>query len=238
MPRLINLANLPQFTAINLTADPGYDPSNRIIPGCAQIRIRWALADGKVGYNVLHGSYAGAFHGSQSEANAILTALTTGGNWTALAAFLGTAVGLTGVDIRDLGAADRPIIPSIAVGQNGTSVSTTLPSEVAAVITARTAFTGPANRGRVYVPGWASNAVGAGDVIASAAVTALGNWGSIIAGALSASGYVFGIGHFHRLPYTSATGGSHAERPAGLVPITTVSVRDNHWDTVRRRGLK
>jgi hypothetical protein len=238
MVSIVPLSNFTQFAAINLTADGGYDRNNRIIPNTAQIRLRWALADGKVGFNVLHGSYQGAFHGSQTEANAILTGLTTGANWTALALFMGTATGLTGVDIRDLNVANAPIIPSIAIGANGTSVSTTLPSEVAAVITLRTAFVGRQNRGRVYVPNWSSNAVATGDVIAPAAVTALGNWGSIIAGTLQAQGYIFGIGHFHRLAYTSPHGTNIAERPAGLVPITTISVKDNHWDSMRRRGLK
>jgi hypothetical protein len=238
MARLINLENLQQFTAINLTADPGYSPGNRIIPGVAQIRLKYFLVDGKTGYNVLHGSYAGAFHGSQAEANAILTALSSGAQWTALAAFLGTGLALAGVDIRDLGVANAPIIASLPGGSNGASASPSLPSEVAAVITLRTAFTGPANRGRIYMPGWATNALGTADVIAAAAVTALGNWGSIIAGALSAQGYVFGVAHYARLAYTGATGTPHPARPAGLVPITNVAVRDNHWDTVRRRGLK
>jgi hypothetical protein len=90
----------------------------------------------------------------------------------------------------------------------------------------------------MFVPGWATNALGTGNTINPAAVTALGNWGSIIAGALSASGYIWCVGHVARQAYTGSTGTSHPARPAGSVPITTVAVRDNHWDSQRRRGLK
>ena len=238
MARLVNLANFQQFTAINLTADPGYDPGHRTIPQTAQIRLVWGMQDGKLGYNVLHGSYQGAYSGSQAQANTMLAGLTAGANWTALAAFLAPDTNLTYVDIRDLGQPDAPIIPSLGTVHPGTSAGSALPSEVAAVVTLRTAFTGPANRGRMYVPNWATNALAAGNVIAPGAVTALGNWASIIAGVLSTSGYVFGVAHFSRLAYTGSTGTPHPARPAGLVPITTVSVRDNHWDTIRRRGLK
>lgn len=238
MPRILALANVQQFLAINLTADPGYDPGNRVIPNCAEIRLVWLQEDGVVAHNVLHGRYAGAFAGSQTQANSILTGLGTGAQWTALAGFLPTSTSLGFVQIRDLGQADQPYISSNGAAHAGTSVSAALPNEVAACLTLRTAFTGPGGRGRIYVPGFASNALGAGNVIAAGAVTALANWGSIIAGVLSAQGYTFCVAHFHRVAYTGVGGAQHPERAAGTVPVQTVEMRDNHWDTQRRRGLK
>jgi hypothetical protein len=238
MPRALNLANVQQYTAINLLVDPGSIGGPLIIPTCAQIRLRWNAADGKVVFNTLVGRYAGAFSGSQTQANAILTALTTGAQWTALAGFLSSQAALTGVDIRDINTANQPIVPSSSLGANGTSAGVSFPSEVAVCLTLRTAFTGPANRGRLYIPAWAANAQGTGDTIAAAAVTAAGNWGSIIAGVLSAQGYTWCVGHPARAAYTGITGTQHPARVAGSVPITTVSVRDNHWDSQRRRGLK
>jgi hypothetical protein len=237
MPRIINLASLSQFTAINLTSDPGYDPDNPVIPSCAQITLVWGSGSGIVAHNVIHGRYSGPFAGTQAQADAIHTALGTGAQWTALATHLATATVFAAVYIRDLGVLDAPIITSLTPGKNGTSSGTELPNEVAAVITKRTAFTGPANRGRIYVPGFATTALGPNNTIATAAVTALGNWGSIIAGALSAQGYVFSIGHHSRKAYTGISGKNHPARPAGTVPITNVAVRDNHWDSQRRRGL-
>jgi hypothetical protein len=238
MARLVNLANFQQFASINLTADPGYDPGHRTIPFCAEIRLIWNLEDGKAAYNVLHASYTGPFQGSQTQASNILAGLTGSGTWTALAAFLAPTTNLPNVDIRDLNVVDTARIPGIAVSHPGTSAGTSLPNEVAAVITLRTANVGPANRGRIFIPGWATTALGSGNVIAAAAVTALGNWGSIIAGVLSTSGYTLGVGHFSRLAYVGSSGTPHPARAAGVVPVLTASVRDNHWDSQRRRGLR
>jgi len=238
MSPLVNVANLQTFQAVNLLKDPGYDPSDHRIPNCARISLVWSLDGGRFARNELHGSYSGTFNGSQAQCNAILSALTTGTNWTSLAAFLAPTCQLGNVVIRDLNQENQPPIASNGPAAPGTSSGSAMPVEVAAVATLRTAFTGPAHRGRIYVPGWATNALGTGNVIAAGAVTALQNWSSIIAGAFSAQGYVFCIGHPHRLAYTGAGGRQHPARDAGTVPITSVAVRDNHWDTQRRRGLK
>jgi hypothetical protein len=238
VPRYVNLANLQQFAAINLTSDPGYDRADHRIPNCAQITLRFLLGSGSVANVVTHGSYNGGFSGSQAQANAILTALSSGAQWTALAPHLAPTVNFFGVSIRDLNAEDQPIIDSNVPGGSGTSSGTELPDEVAVVVTKRTAFTGPEHRGRMYIPGWATTALGANNTVAAATVTALGNWASIVAGVYSNSGYTFCIGHRHRLAYTSAAGTPIPERLAGTVPITNVAVRDNHWDSQRRRGLK
>lgn len=236
--RIVSLDSLHQFAAVELQFDPGNIGGPKIIPSAAEITLLWVLGSGKVGHNVLVGRYNGAFAGTSTQANSILTGLTSGGAWSALAAFMAPATQLTGVTIRDLNQANQPLIGSTSPGQAGTSTGADLPNEVAAVLTTRTAFTGPANRGRVYVPGWATNALGAGNVIAAAAVTALNNWGAIIAGVLSAQGYTWCIGHVARQAYTGTGGTQHPARLAGTVPITTVAVRDNHWDSQRRRGLK
>lgn len=236
--RFVNLANVQQFAAINLTADPGYDRSDHRIPNCADIVLVWTTGSGKVARNVLHGSYTGGFAGTQAQCNGILSGLTAGTNWTNLAAFLAPTTALSFVSIRDRNVEHAPIISSNGAGHPGTSAGTEMPDEVAAVITLRTAFTGPAHRGRIYVPGWSTTALATGNVIAAAAVTALGVWGSIISGVLTANGYQFCIGHAHRNAYTSDTGTHHDERPAGTVPIQSTEIHDNHWDTVRRRGLK
>lgn len=237
MARIVALDSIQQFAAINLSSDPGYDPSDQTIPQVADITLLWGQGSGIVAHNVLHGQYQGAFNGTVAKADAILTGLGTGAQWTALAAFLAPGAQLAAVLIRDRNLPDQPIIQSAGGGHPGTSTGTELPNEVALVVTKRTAFTGPAHRGRLYIPGWATNALGANNTVAATAVTAANNWASIIAGVLQAQGFTFGIGHVQRKAYTGAGGKPHPARPKGFVPITSVAVRDNHWDSQRRRGL-
>lgn len=238
MPRLINLANVQQFAAINVTLDPGVIGGPKIIPSCAEITLQYSLGSGHIARNILVGRYSGAFHGSVTEANAIMTGLSTGAQWTALAAHLAPTVTFGNVLIRDLNTAGAPLIASSVSGAVGTSSGTELPDEVALCLTLRTQFTGPQNRGRLYMPGFATTALGANNTVAAAAVTAFGNWGSIIAGVLSAQGYIWCVGHVARAAYTGVTGTQHPARAAGSVPIISVTVRDNHWDSQRRRGLR
>jgi hypothetical protein len=240
MARIIALDNLQQFAAVNaLSTDLGAIPGPVLIPQCAQIVLSWNLPDAKTGHTVWYGRYSGAFAGTVAHANAIHTALSTGAQWTALAPFLHTTAILNGVTIRNVAVIDQPILQSTTPGAAGTAAGGPLPSEVAAVVTLRTALAGRANRGRSYIPGFASAALFAGDVIIAAAVTALQNWAGTWIGALSPSGYTLVIGQRARAAYTSpVTARPFAARPANSVQVTACVVRDNHWDSQRRRGLK
>lgn len=238
MSPIVRLENVQQFTAINVLSDPGHIGGPVVVPQCAQIVITWALTNGKFGNNVLYGRYSGGFAGTVAQANSIMTALSTGAQWTALAAFMGTLGGLFAVKIRNVSSPNQAIITSTNANVPGTTTGTALPDETAAVITLRTAFTGPQNRGRMYIPNWATNAIGTSGIIAPAAVTALQNWANTIPTALSAQGYTWVIGQPARAAYTGTTGTEHPARAATSQAITSQVVRDNHWDTNRRRGLK
>lgn len=235
---IIAASALEQFPAVNLRLDGGAIGGPVVVPQCAQIVIRWTLESGKRGASVLYGRYAGAFAGTPAQAQAIFNALSAAGPWGALAAFISTTNGIAAVEIRDVNTPNQAITQNTAGSANGISTSPALPNEVAVVITERTAFTGRMNRGRIYVPGWATNALSAGNLIAAGAVTALNDWAQTIPTALSANGYTLVIGQKARQAYVGKTGTSHPARPAGSVPVTSLVVRDNHWDTQRRRGLK
>lgn len=208
------------------------------MPQCAQLVLQWQLESGKIGHNVTYGRYAGTFSGSPAQATSISTALVTGAQWTALAGFLAAQTQFLGVSIRDVNVADQPIIQPTAGTANGTSASASVPNEVALVGTLRTGSVGRANRGRMFVPGWATNALGTGNVVAAAAVTAYQNWLNTIIGIYAGQGYTLVIGQKARAQYTGSTGTVHPARPAGSTTVTQIVVRDNHWDSQRRRGLK
>jgi hypothetical protein len=238
MPRLVNLANFQQFTSINVLSDPGVIGGPVVIPNCIQITLVWANDAGKQARNVIYGQAAGGFLLTPAVAQAILSGLSSGASWTAMAAFMSTTSSLFRVDLRDVRVANSPLVSSTAVATPGTSASPALPAEVAAVITLRTAKAGTGNRGRIFVPGWATNALGTGNIIAAGAVTALGNWANTIPTVLTGQALTFALGQPARAAYVGSTGTSHPARAAGSLTITTQTVRDNHWDTIRRRGLK
>jgi hypothetical protein len=236
--RIINLANAQQFAAINVLSDPGYDPNNRTIPNCVEVALGFNTDASKAAHIVLHARYGAGFTPSTAIANAILAGLNTGPQFTAMAAFWAGTTNLLLVTLRDLNAPNQPIVPSATSNGLGTSVSPALPGEVAAAVTFRTNNVGPAFRGRMYVPGWATNALGAGNVIAATAVTALQNWANTIPTVLTAQGLQFALGQHARVAYTGVGGKQHPQRAATTVLITSQTVRDNHWDSQRRRGLK
>jgi hypothetical protein len=169
----------------------------------------------------------------------MLTQLASGAGWTGLAAYMPTTSSLFSVSFRDMNTANNAFITSNAAAVPGTSASPALPDEVAVVVTMRTAKTGQANRGRVYNPAWATNALGAGGIVLAAAVTALGTWATNnLLAAFAPRGLTAVLGQPARASYTGTTGTLHPARTAGSIAITSAVVRDNHWDTIRRRGLK
>jgi len=236
--RIIRLDTAQQFAAINVLSDPGYNPNVRTIPNCVEVRLNWQFENAKIGHIVLHGRYGAGFTPSTAIANAIFGGLSSGAAWTTLAAFFSNGNVMSGVTLRDLNAANLPFVDSTSAAAPGTSASASLPTEVAVVVTLRTANNGPAFRGRAYVPGWATNALGAGNVVAGAAVTALQTWANGWSGVFTAQGLQLALGRHARLAYTGVSGKQHPARDPDTVLITATPVRDNHWDTQRRRGLK
>lgn len=236
--RVVNLANFQQFTAINVLSDPGASAGPVVIPNAAKFMLVWQLADGKIGRNVLGGIVQPSFIATATLAEAFRAAVVSGATWSALAAFLPTTVSLLRTEIQDIRSAGMTPVASTGASTPGTSASPALPSEVALVMTLRTARIGAQFRGRMYMPGWATNAIGAGDVAAAAAVTALQNFANNISTGISAGGGQWALLQPERQEYLGVTGTLHPARAANALPISATVVRDNHWDSQRRRGQK
>jgi hypothetical protein len=236
--RIVNIDMLQQFTAVNFMSDPGEIGGPVVIPNCTQVVLNWTLADGKSAHNVMYGRSAGVPNPTVAMADAIFAALGTGAQAVALLASIATTCAMSGVTLRSVHTANLPMIASTAAAKPGTDATIALPNEVAAVVTLRTALTGPQNRGRLFIPGFASDTIGVGNVISPATVTALQNWANTIIAALSGQALTLVIGQRARQAYTGITGTAHPERQAGSQVVTSTPVRDNHWDTVRRRGLR
>ena len=238
MSPLVRLENFQQFAAINVLSDPGHIPGPVIVPSCAQIVLRWNLFNGRTAHIVTYGRYSAQFAGTVSQANALFSALSSGAAFTALRAVLHTGASFAGVDLRDVNSPNSPIIQSTGTAVPGTGTGQALPDESAICVTLRTAFTGQGFRGRMYFTGFDSTNVAAGGVIAPAAITALNNYVAGFTAIYAAQGYTWVLGQPARAAYTGSTGRQHQARAATSTTITSALVRDNHWDSQRRRGLK
>jgi hypothetical protein len=240
MTRIFNVADFQTITAIQLLVDPGHDPAKLVIPNGVEVHIVWALEDGKFARNILGALVPPAFAPTPAIAEQFRAALVTGATWTAYAALLGATTALSAVELRDIRSVDQPLVPSTGPSTPGTGVGETLPNEVAACVTLRTALTGQGKRGRMYLTGFDAANLAPGNVIAPASVTAIDNWvGGNVGAAFPAISVQWALKNPHRLAYTSpTTGTAHPERAAAMVPITSATMRDNHWDSQRRRGLK
>lgn len=236
---IIRLDNFQPFQAINILSDPGAIGGPKVIPQCAQVRIRFTLTDGKTGYIVMAGRYAGAFAVTPTMVTTAHASLTSGATWTALAAHLAPTVSLSSLDVRDLAVAGQPLIGSTGPAVPGTSSGTALPDEVALCITLRTAKAGPAARGRMYFPGWATTALGTGGAPAAAAVTALNNWAnSNLTTAFTNLSLTQCLALPARAAYEGATGTQHPARAASTLDLTGKAAEGTSWDSQRRRGKK
>ena len=238
MPRIINVADLQQFTAVQFLSDPGAIGGPKLVPSCAEIVIGWNLPGGKVAANVLHGRYTGAFAGTVAQANTILTALTTGTPATTLFTHMSTATAIARLTIRDVNSANQALISAVGAPLIGTGAGNAMPNEVALVVTERTALAGRANRGRMYIPGWIVSSVAADNTAITAVVTDLQAWANTVQNALNSAGYQLVIGQPARQAYTGTTGTNHPARAAGSTTVQSLQVRDGHFDSQRRRGLK
>jgi len=236
--RVLDISDLQTFTAVNLLSDAGAIGGPTVIPNCTQVVLTWTLDGGKVGHNVLYGRSAGVPTPSVAQAQAIFTALTTGAGWTAIAARLATTTALSSVSVMSVHTASQPIFFSTGTAVPGTATLPVLPNEMAVCVTLRTALRGISNRGRMYIPGYNAAQVQTGNVIAPGAVTDTQTWANGFIAAFSGQSLTLVIGQRERQAYTGTSGTPHPARPAGSVPVTQLIVRDNHWDSQRRRGLK
>lgn len=240
MSPVMLLENVQQSAAINILSDPGYQPGPKIIPNACLVRLNWGLTDGRTGHNILYCQYSGTPALSNTVAQTIFAGISTGGTWTALAAFLAPTATLQGVTLLDVRSSTGTEFSSTGTAVPGTSTGTALPDEVAVCVTLRTSTRGPSGRGRFYIPGWASTATAAGGVVAATAVTAVNNWANTgLAASISSAIGPMVLGLPARAAYTSpVTGRQFPARAATTLPITSVAVKDNHWDSQRRRGLR
>lgn len=216
--------------------DSGRIPGAVIIPNCIQVRLVWSLPNTKTAYNVLHGSVAGGFNATAGVADAVFTALKAAAGWTAWKTRVNSGISLAGVDLRDLRTPNLPIVPSSTAASAGTGAGTALPPGDALCVTLRTAGSGIAFRGRLYLPGLDSSALAAGGVAAAGTMTDAAAFVAAVQTVLNASSITLALAQPARAAYDGTHGAHHNARAANVMPITAIQVRNNIIDHQRRRA--
>lgn len=216
-------------------SSPGYVRGPLVIPNTVQMRLLWTLPNGRAATNVLHASVADDVHPSLALANALFDGIAALAELTTYAGYLSSDTSLMHVDLRDLRSEHLGLYESEGSPVPGTSADPALPEEVAFVISLRTGLTGAAHRGRIYLPGMASNALDsaghadAGFVAAALAFVQAMNAVMII------NALELGVGHRGHASYTNRLGDTVPAEAAGTDPVITIAARDNVFDSQRRR---
>lgn len=237
--RVVAVDQLRQFTAVELLSDPGHDPELKPIPQCMEVRFDYALPDGKVAHNVLHARYPTAYPGTIALANAFKTQWAALFTSSGLSTYLSTLLLLNSVSLRDLAVLNTLYIQSTSAATSvGADAGQALPLEVAAVLTQRTGISGPGGRGRIYMMGFTTLALAPSNVIFGACFTNLANFAAGIAAIFTGQGVTQCLALPSRIEYTGSTGRHHPARAATTADVIRTEIRDNHWDSQRRRGLK
>lgn len=237
----IDLSQYQQLAVINLVSDLGHIKGKEawILPDGIRVTLQWSLSSGNFAHCVLYGRAQTAFVPTVTVADAIFTGLTTGAGYGLLKGFMPSSAAFSKVILRDMRAIDQPDIESDMSAVPGTGTGAPLPDEVALAVTLRTAKVGQGNRGRFYLGAWGTTALGTGNEVADGAVTAAQSFANDIFSVFAAQSLPWVLGLPHRAAYTSPkTGAPIPERPAVCLTVTQHIVRDKHWDSQRRRGLK
>jgi hypothetical protein len=195
------------------------------------------LADGKSASNVLHGSYTTTPPALGTLATTLFNSLSNAWS-TNLAAHMHAGTQFVRVEIRDMAAVTNPIFIGTGAAIPGTAAGAALPAEMACVITENVSKRGRGLKGRIYIGGFDITADAGNGVIAPTTKTALDNYATALFTAVSAGGLSPCVAELARAQYQGLTGTVHPARVDGPAAVSSYTVRDDHWDSQRRRGLK
>jgi hypothetical protein len=218
-----------------------------VVPNAVQVRLL-GLVGGQLAVNVLHAQKSGGLVITQTLTNTVGAAIKSA--WTSRFGTLVTASGaLVRVGLKDLTAANQTEFLDTGASVGGTAVGDTLPGQVAACVTLRTANSGKSARGRAYFGGFSETENVAGAVMSAAVAAAIVAFMQDVQSALTAStmtlgvlsrpAYAYVIEKTWTLPAGSTqtdTIGRGTARPGAILPVTLIQSRDTKWESQRRRS--
>lgn len=202
-----------------------------VIPNTVQVILQWGNGT-KFPRNVLHGTIGASTPVDVTMANSIMTAWNNLMGSSLLTAQLGLDQSTNSVILRDVRNPNLAEVSSNVAGVVGTATGDDLPHQIACVLTIRTAFAGRGFRGRAYLPCWTEDSNGASGQMSAAAKTAADAFAAGFIGVFTAGGVTLGVA---KRPIFNPDDCS-ITTPGVTNPATQVIVRNNLWDTQRRRA--
>ena len=145
------------------------------------------------------------------------------------------ATSFQNVFVRDMTNPGFPVFQSTSAAVAGTRASPAMPANAAIVLTENLNVRGRGAKGRVYLPGWATNADAGGGLVNAATVSAITAFGTAVFNAITTAGFTPCVAKVARQAYTGFTGTPHLQRNATNATVTNYVCRDNIWDSQRRR---
>jgi hypothetical protein len=219
-----------------------------VVALAAQVRLVYTLGTGTVqAVNVLGAIKLGATTINQALANTLAVAIQANFS-THLAPLMPNSTAFITAAIRDCSVASQTEYIGVTTGVAGGAVGDALPGGVAACVSLKTALSGPRHRGRVYISGWAelqnetNGAIAAGANSAAVAfITAVQTTfaaNGLTLAVLSRPAYAQSRTHTTALPggTTDTETRSSPARAGEINAVTSISARNNIWDSQRRRN--
>jgi hypothetical protein len=214
--------------------DGGRIPGPVEITNCIEVVWFWILPNTRIAHTITHARSTGTFVPSPTTAEAIRAAIAA--SYTAhLAAFQNALSGFQKVSVRDMTARTNPAFESTGATVGGTDPGNALPPQTALVLSGKTAERGKGFNARLYIPGWSAAADAGSGTAVSTLTAAMNSFGTEVLQAYSGQGLTMCVAHPHRQTYTGITGTVHPDRPAAMVNLTTLTMKDLVFDTVRAR---
>lgn len=204
-----------------------------VIANAALVTIHWARGDVAFINQLGALAPAGVVIG-QTMANDLGIDIKAALASTALSADLHTSVSLVAVGVRDIRVAFQPEFVDSSPAVSGTAAGDPLPGSVALVVTFRTGLSGPRNRGRYYQGGLTE---AANDASGQCSAIVSGHILSFVDGvrvAIAGAGMTMAV--VSRPQLATVVTKEIAARPGGVQGITSLQIRNNTWDSQRRRA--
>jgi hypothetical protein len=227
------MATLP---ASQRKIDGGHIKGAQPCPNVCEIKCVGTGANGKRNTFTLHGFFSGASPVNQTLAGQLWTSISTAWN-SNLAPQMVPAATFTAVEIRDMTLPTNPVFVGTGTALVGTGTPPAVAPENAIVLTEDVQKRGRGLKGRIYLGGWSNTADAGNGVISAGASGAATGFATALFAAVSGAGLTPCVAELPRQAYTGLTGTTHQQRAADHPPVSTYRLRNNEWDTQRRRGL-